>query len=87
MHNNFDGLDFEPEIIIASFHGMPKKYLYGRRSLSLLSGEDRAAAAARNWPDFGRALAYHVPISLLGNLLEWLRPYTDKTVEGLAKQG
>ena len=38
-------LDFEPEVLIATFHGMPKKYLLAGRPLSLPVREDRPAAA------------------------------------------
>ena len=38
-------LDFEPEALIASFHGMPQKYLEQRRPLSLPVPEDVAARA------------------------------------------
>ena len=38
-------LDFEPEALIASFHGMPQRYLESGRSLPLPVPEDLAAAA------------------------------------------
>ena len=77
-------LDFEPEVILASYHGIPKPYsdrgdpyrahclettrLLGER---LGMGEDRLISTFQS--RFGAQ--------------EWLQPYTDKTVERLAKEG
>lgn len=77
-------LDWEPEVILASFHGLPRSYVdkgdpyYGqcalsterlREALGPLGAKLRFTFQSR----FGRA--------------EWLQPYTDETVEGLAKGG
>ncbi|WP_421726284.1 ferrochelatase [Bauldia sp.] len=77
-------LAFEPELVIASFHGLPKEYLdkgdpyhchcYKTARLlreSLGWSEDRLKVCFQS--RFGRA--------------EWLQPYFDKTVESLAKGG
>jgi ferrochelatase len=76
------GLDFEPEVIIASFHGLPKEYVDKgdpyqcqcmdtvdalREALGPLGSKLKLTFQSR----FGRA--------------EWLQPYTDKTVEQLAR--
>jgi protoporphyrin/coproporphyrin ferrochelatase len=78
------GLDFEPEVIIASFHGLPKEYVDKgdpyqcqcrdtvdalREALGPLGDKLQLTFQSR----FGRA--------------EWLQPYTDKTVEALARDG
>ena len=77
-------LDFEPEVIIASFHGLPKAYIDKgdpyqcqcmdttdalRKALGPLGDKLKLTFQSR----FGRA--------------EWLQPYTDKTVEALARDG
>jgi len=77
-------LDFEPEMILASYHGIPKPYsdkgdpyrahcLETTRLLRerLGMGEDRLISTFQS--RFGAQ--------------EWLQPYTDKTVERLAKEG
>ncbi|MBP0579562.1 ferrochelatase [Labrys sp. LIt4] len=77
-------LDFEPEVLLASFHGVPKNYLIqgdpyycfaiktGRLLREALGfGEDRFKITFQS--RFGKE--------------EWLKPYTDETVEGLAKSG
>ena len=77
-------LDFEPELILASYHGMPKAYLtkgdpyycHAMKTSRLLReklgwGEERLRTTFQS--RFGRA--------------EWLRPYTIDTVTELAKSG
>jgi len=78
------GLDFEPEAIIASFHGIPQSYVDQgdpyqcqcmdtgdalRAALGPLGAKLKLTFQSR----FGRA--------------EWIKPYTDKTVEALACEG
>ncbi|MGQ0456001.1 MAG: ferrochelatase [Hyphomicrobium sp.] len=77
-------LDFEPEKIIATFHGMPEKYL--------LSGDPYHCQCQKT----SRLLREKLGISVdrwlttfqsrFGND-PWLQPYTDMTVESLARTG
>ena len=77
-------LDFEPEAILASFHGMPQDYVENgdpyqaqcvasvealRAALGPLGAKIKLTFQSR----FGRA--------------EWIKPYTDQTVEALARSG
>ena len=77
-------LDFEPEVMLASFHGIPQAYFDKgdpyhchcakttrllRDALGLPPDRLRMTFQSR----FGRA--------------EWLKPYTDHTVRGLASEG
>ena len=77
-------LPFRPEMILASFHGIPKSYVddgdpyptHCRETARLIRerlklGEDKFMLTFQS--RFGKA--------------EWLTPYTDKTVEALAKRG
>jgi ferrochelatase len=77
-------LPFVPELILASFHGIPKSYAdegdpYPRHceeTVRLLRerlklGDDKLMLTFQS--RFGKA--------------EWLQPYTDKTVEALAQRG
>jgi ferrochelatase len=77
-------LAFEPEVILASFHGIPKSYAeqgdpYPQqcaetvRLLRLELGYDERKLALTCQSRFGRA--------------EWLKPYTDETVARLARSG
>jgi ferrochelatase len=84
IRRHLAGIDFEPEVILASFHGLPQSYVDKgdpyqaqckvtadalRKTLSLDEKKFRLTFQSR----FGRA--------------EWLRPYTDRTVEALATDG
>jgi ferrochelatase len=77
-------LNFVPEAILASFHGLPQTYVDKgdpyqqqcvetvealRKSLGPLGAKLKLTFQSR----FGRA--------------EWIKPYTDKTVEALARDG
>ncbi|MEG6507551.1 ferrochelatase [Methyloligella sp. 2.7D] len=77
-------LDYEPEVILASFHGLPKEYVdkgdpyqgQCKRTTEALRkalGMDETKLRLTFQSRFGKA--------------EWLQPYTDKTVEALAQQG
>jgi protoporphyrin/coproporphyrin ferrochelatase len=77
-------LDFDPEVVLASFHGVPQAYVdngdpyYAHcvETMRLLRAElklDEAKLRMTFQSRFGRA--------------KWLEPATDKTVRQLAKQG
>jgi ferrochelatase len=84
IRSHLAGLDFEPDAIIASYHGVPQAYVDQgdpyqqqctettealRAALGPLGGKLKMTFQSR----FGRA--------------EWIKPYTDKTVEELARSG
>ncbi|MCA6124314.1 ferrochelatase [Bradyrhizobium sp. WSM 1704] len=77
-------LPFQPEIILASFHGMPREYVdqgdpYQAQCIATTDAlRKRLGLAASKL-----VLTFQ---SRFGNA-EWLQPYTDKTVERLAKEG
>ncbi len=77
-------LDWEPEVVLASFHGIPQSYFKAgdpyhcqcmktarlvREKLGWTKEKFRVTFQSRFGPE------------------EWLQPYTDKTVEELAKTG
>jgi ferrochelatase len=77
-------LPFAPQLILASFHGMPEDYvrkgdpyeqhcIETTRLLRAAIGYDEAKLMLTFQSRFGRA--------------KWLEPYTDQTVEALAKRG
>ncbi|MCZ8314166.1 ferrochelatase [Phreatobacter sp.] len=84
VRNHLATLDFEPEVIVASFHGMPKSYL--------LKGDPYHCQCAKTWRLLREELGYS-PERLMMSFQsrfgpdEWLKPYTDETVENLAKRG
>ncbi|MFB9265441.1 ferrochelatase [Bradyrhizobium erythrophlei] len=77
-------LPFQPEVIVASFHGMPKKYVE--------KGDPYEAQCIATTDALRKRLGLEASKLILtfqsrfGND-EWLQPYTDKTVEKLAKDG
>jgi ferrochelatase len=77
-------LPFQPELIVASFHGMPQKYV------------DKGDPYERQCIATTDALRQRMGLDAGGLLLtfqsrfgfdEWLKPYTDKTIAQLAKDG
>ncbi len=77
-------LDFEPERVIASYHGIPQSYFRKGdpyhchcQKTSRLVEERLGWAKGRFMTTFQSRFGPE----------EWLQPYTDKTVEALAKEG
>lgn len=84
IEEHLAGLSFEPEVVLASFHGIPKSYfekgdpyhchcLKTARLLRERLGWDETRLKVTFQSRFGPE--------------EWLQPYTDKTVEALARSG
>ncbi len=84
MQASLAKLDFEPEIILATFHGMPQKYLqkgdpyhcHCQKTSRLL--RERLGIPKERWRTTFQSRFGNDP---------WLQPYTDKTVEALALEG
>ncbi|MEJ1160204.1 ferrochelatase [Prosthecomicrobium sp. N25] len=84
MKASLAGIDWEPEVILASFHGIPKSYFdkgdpyhcHCAKTTRLLR-EVLGAAPEKLRMTFQSRFGPE----------EWLQPYTDKTVEALAQQG
>ena len=84
VRTHLASLDWQPEVILASFHGIPKSYFEAgdpyqcycqktarllREALGMTEQQLRITFQSRFGPR------------------EWLQPYTDKTVEALAQEG
>ena len=84
MKKSLAKLDFEPEKIIATFHGMPEKYLLKgdpyhcqcQKTSRLL--REKLGIAPERWLTTFQSRFGNDP---------WLQPYTDMTVESLARTG
>ncbi len=84
IESHFAALDFEPEVLIASYHGLPKSYFdKGDPYHCHCQKTSRLLAERLGWRQ-GRLLTAFQ--SRFGPE-EWLAPYTDKTVERLASEG
>jgi protoporphyrin/coproporphyrin ferrochelatase len=77
-------LPFKPELIVASFHGMPKDYVDRGDPYFSQCVATTDALRARLGLDSSKLLLTFQ--SRFGSD-EWLQPYTDKTIEKLAKDG
>jgi ferrochelatase len=84
IETHLKGLSFQPEVVVASFHGMPKKYV------------EKGDPYERQCTATTDALRKRLNLDQVKLLLtfqsrfgfdEWLQPYTDKTMEKLAKDG
>lgn len=81
---HLDTLGWEPDVILASFHGIPQRYFdLGDPYYCHCSKTTRLLRAALGLPDDKLRLTFQ---SLFGPE-EWIKPYTDKTVEALAESG
>jgi protoheme ferro-lyase len=77
-------LDFVPEMIVASFHGMPQKYID--------KGDPYQAQCVATTEALRKRMGPNAPKLLLTfqsrfGFDAWLQPYTDKTIEQLGKDG
>lgn len=77
-------LDFEPDVVITSYHGMPKDYLIqGDPYHCQCVKTTRLVREKLDWPDDKLMVTFQ---SRFGGG-EWLQPYTDETLETLPGQG
>jgi ferrochelatase len=77
-------LSFEPEIVLASYHGIPKEYAEkGDPYPEHCAITTRLLREALGWDENKLRMTFQ---SRFGRA-EWLQPYTDQTVESLAKSG
>ena len=77
-------LDFEPEAVLASFHGVPMDYL--------LKGDPYHCQCAKTARLLREALGWSKDRLILTfqsrfGPAQWLKPYTDETVKELAQRG
>jgi ferrochelatase len=84
MQRSLAALPFEPELILASFHGLPKEYLekgdpYHCQCLKTT----RLMREKLGWPKERLRTVFQ---SRFGRA-EWLQPYTDKTIAKLGDDG
>ncbi|KAA6205156.1 MAG: ferrochelatase [Candidatus Tokpelaia sp.] len=78
------GLSYRPEKLIASYHGIPQSYV--RRGDPYYEECRRTTAALRQRLGLENEALLMCFQSRFGPE-EWLQPYTDKTIEKLAKEG
>jgi ferrochelatase len=84
IESHLKTLTFQPELIVASFHGMPQKYID--------QGDPYAAQCVATTDALRKRLGFDASKLLLTfqsrfGFDAWLQPYTDKTIAQLAKDG
>ena len=74
-------LDFAPQLIVTSFHGMPQR--------TLDRGDPYHCQCQKTGRLLAQALGIPVKVTFQSRFgrAEWLRPYTDGTLETLSKDG
>jgi ferrochelatase len=77
-------LPFQPELIVASFHGMPQSYVDKGDPYQAQCSATTEALRKRLGLDASKLL---LTFQSRFGYDEWLKPYTDKTVQQLAKDG
>ena len=77
-------LPFQPELIVASFHGMPQKYVDKGDPYQAQCIATTDALRKRMGLDASKLM---LTFQSRFGFDEWLQPYTDKTIEQLAKDG
>ncbi len=84
IREGVDKLDFEPDLVITSYHGMPKSYLdKGDPYHCQCYKTTRLVREKLGWPKEKLMLTFQ---SRFGPT-EWLQPYTDETLKGLPAKG
>ena len=79
-----EALPFEPELVLTSYHGLPKDYLEkGDPYHCQCHKTTRLLREKLGWPEERLKVVFQ---SRFGKA-EWLQPYFDKTVEALAQKG
>ncbi|WP_309085131.1 ferrochelatase [Chelativorans sp.] len=84
IERHLAGLDFAPEVVIASYHGIPKSYSErGDPYYEHCLATTRLLRQRLGWDEKKLVTCFQ---SRFGPE-EWLQPYTDQTVERLAREG
>ena len=84
IHAQLASLPFTPEAIVASFHGMPQAYVDKGDPYFAQCTATTEALRKRMGLDASKLL---LTFQSRFGFDEWLQPYTDKTIERLAREG
>ena len=84
IRDHVAGLDWTPDLLMTSFHGVPKEYLEkGDPYHCFCAKSGRLIREALDWP----ADQYQQTFQSRFGPKEWLQPYTDVSIEEAAKRG
>ena len=83
INNHLKKIDWTPDVILSSFHGIPKKYFDKGDPYQCYCHKTNRLMKEK----FGNSIPIEISFQSRFGPAEWLRPYTDKTLERLAKEG
>lgn len=84
IKNHLKTVKGKPDAVLVSFHGLPKRYLMnGDPYHCYCAKTSRLVREKLRWPED----KWHTTFQSRFGPEEWLQPYTDETVEKLAKEG
>ena len=83
INNHLKKIDWIPDVILSSFHGIPKKYFDKGDPYQCYCHKTNRLMKEK----FGNSIPIEISFQSRFGPAEWLRPYTDKTLERLAKEG
>ena len=77
-------LSFKPEVLLASFHGVPQEYVD--------KGDPYQAQCIETWQRLRQAMGlstneFRITFQSRFGPAQWLQPYTDETIKAMAKAG
>jgi ferrochelatase len=84
LESELNKLSFKPEVILASFHGVPKDYVEKGDPYARQCAETARLLRTRLERDEN---SFRLTFQSRFGTAEWLQPYTDMTVKELAQQG
>jgi protoporphyrin/coproporphyrin ferrochelatase len=84
INTHLKTVPFQPELIVASFHGMPQKYVDNGDPYDAQCVATTEALRKRMGLDASKLI---LTFQSRFGFDAWLQPYTDKTMERLAKEG
>ena len=83
INNHLKKIDWVPDVILSSFHGIPKKYFDKGDPYQCYCHKTNRLMKEK----FGNSIPIEISFQSRFGPAEWLRPYTDKTLERLAEEG
>ena len=84
LRSHLEGLATQPDVVVASFHGLPQEYVdKGDPYYDQCHETARLLRRAMGWDEQRLLVTFQ---SRFGRA-EWLKPYTDDTVAALARDG
>ncbi|MDC0628044.1 ferrochelatase [Pelagibacteraceae bacterium] len=82
INEKIEAIDWKPDLIIASYHGIPKSY-FDKGDPYQCYCQKTSRLIKEKFTD----IEIHTTFQSRFGPREWLKPYTDKTLDNLPKQG